>query len=55
MEAVGAQELWFEIINRGLFDAKLAIEAASGVEGKLYSWPLPTKEEIANAASKKEE
>lgn len=38
IEAVGGQEFWFELINRGLFDAELAITAATAVEGKFW-WP----------------
>jgi len=37
MEANGASDLFNELIERKLFDAKLAIEAAAG-EG-LYVWP----------------
>ncbi|MBD3255167.1 MAG: hypothetical protein GF383_08735 [Candidatus Lokiarchaeota archaeon] len=37
-EADGAANLWSQIINRGLFDAKLAIEAATSTEG-LFCWP----------------
>ena len=44
-EASGALKLWSEIIQRELFDAQLAIEAATKGEG-LYCWPPPTKEEI---------
>ncbi len=39
-EAVGGSELWGEILRRGLFDAELAIEAASATEG-LFVWPPP--------------
>jgi hypothetical protein len=38
MMAVGADALWDEIIRRGLFDAELAIEAASSVD-KLFCHP----------------
>ena len=38
LEAEGVSELWGEIIERNLFDAKLAIELASKSEG-LYCWP----------------
>ena len=39
-EAIGGAELWGEILRRGLFDAELAIEAASAIEG-LFCWPPP--------------
>ncbi len=38
LEADGAPKLWGEIIERNLFDAKLAIELVSKSEG-LYCWP----------------
>lgn len=38
MIAVGGDALWDEIIRRGLFDAGVAIEAASAIEG-LFCWP----------------
>ena len=37
-EATGGLELWNELIHRKLFDAELAIEAASTI-GKLFCWP----------------
>jgi hypothetical protein len=37
-EADGGAEFWTEIIRRGLFDAELAIEAATASEG-LFCWP----------------
>ena len=37
-EAHGGAELWSEILRRKLFDAALAIEAASSTGG-LYCWP----------------
>jgi hypothetical protein len=37
-EASGGAALWNEIVRRGLFDAELAIEAASASEG-LFCWP----------------
>jgi hypothetical protein len=37
-EAKGASELWGEIIHRGLFDARLAITAATSSEG-IFCWP----------------
>jgi hypothetical protein len=37
-EARGGQELWFEILRRKLFDAELAIKAATSAGG-LYCWP----------------
>lgn len=39
MDADGGGELWDEFINRGLFDAKLAIETASAGEDELFCWP----------------
>ncbi|MFX0100902.1 MAG: hypothetical protein ACFFCS_15105 [Candidatus Hodarchaeota archaeon] len=45
MQASGADKLWGEIIERELFDAKLAIKAATEGEG-LYCWPEITREEI---------
>ena len=38
VEARGGAEFWTEVIRRGLFDAQLAIEAASAPEG-LFCWP----------------
>jgi hypothetical protein len=38
-EAVGGSALWGELIERHLFDAKLAITAATTEEG-LFCWPL---------------
>jgi hypothetical protein len=38
MIAVGADSLWDEIIRRKLFDAEVAIEAASSID-KLFCWP----------------
>jgi hypothetical protein len=38
VEADGGQALWFEILDRKLFDAEMAIEAASATGG-LYCWP----------------
>jgi len=37
-EASGGSALWGEILRRGLFDAELAIRAASTPEG-LFCWP----------------
>jgi hypothetical protein len=37
-EADGAQKLWGEILEKKLFDAKLAIEILSKTEG-VYCWP----------------
>ena len=36
--ASGADALWDEIIRRGVFDAELAIKAASSID-KLFCWP----------------
>ena len=38
VEAAGGADFWTEVIRRGLFDAHLAIEAASASEG-LFCWP----------------
>jgi hypothetical protein len=38
IEAHGAGELWNEIIRRGLFDAEIAIRAASTTD-RLFCWP----------------
>jgi len=43
VEARGGQELWNELIGRGLFDANLAVEAATSIEG-LFCWPPPSDE-----------
>nr|MDO8115466.1 hypothetical protein [Candidatus Sigynarchaeota archaeon] len=40
-EADGGAELWNEIIKRGLFDAELAIKAATAPEDSLFCWPPP--------------
>lgn len=37
-EAHGGSELWGEILERGLFDPELAIEAASSLGG-IFFWP----------------
>jgi hypothetical protein len=37
-EAQGGQEFWSEILRRKLFDAELAIQAATSTGG-LYCWP----------------
>ena len=38
IEASGGSEFWSEVLRRQLFDAQLAIEAASSAGG-LYCWP----------------
>lgn len=38
VEASGGNELWMEIIGRNLFDAQLAIDVASKIDG-VYCWP----------------
>jgi len=38
VEASGGSDFWAEILIRDLFDAHLAIEAASALEG-LFCWP----------------
>ncbi|MGY5872908.1 MAG: hypothetical protein RTV72_11725 [Candidatus Thorarchaeota archaeon] len=43
MDSFGGLQLWGEIIERGLFDAELAIKAASAFSNELLCWP-PEKE-----------
>ena len=38
IEANGGLEVWNQIIEQGLFDAALAIEAATALEG-IFCWP----------------
>ena len=38
-EADGGADLWGEIIEHGLFDAELAIKAATSPEDSLFCWP----------------
>ena len=38
-EADGGADLWGEIIERKLFDAELAIKAATSPEDSLFCWP----------------
>ena len=38
-EADGGSSLWGEIIDRGLFDAELAIKAATSPADELFCWP----------------
>lgn len=38
-DADGGTLLWGEIIDRGLFDAELAIEAATSPPDELFCWP----------------
>lgn len=52
-EANGGLELWGEIIDRGLFDAELAIKIATESEGRLYCWPEITREETNEFSEKK--
>ena len=40
VEAQGGQRLWGEIIERGLFDAALAVHAATSTGG-VFCWPPP--------------
>ncbi|TFH05694.1 MAG: hypothetical protein E4H14_12245 [Candidatus Thorarchaeota archaeon] len=40
MDAYGGLQLWSEIIHRGLFDANLAIKAASASTDELLCWPI---------------
>ncbi len=51
-EANGGSELWGAIIDRGLFDAELAIKIASDTEGELYCWPEITREELDKSSEK---
>ena len=51
IEASGGQDLWGEIINRGLFDAGQAIQIMLKGEG-LHFWPPPTAEEIEQIKAK---
>ena len=46
LDGKGGLELWNEIITRGLFDAELAIRAASSTSGDLLCWPTPDDEEV---------
>ena len=39
MDSFGGLQLWNEIIERGLFDAELAIKAASSTSDELFCWP----------------
>ena len=39
MDGDGSLLLWNEIIKRGLFDAELAIKAASAPSDELFCWP----------------
>jgi hypothetical protein len=45
MQADGGPELLQALIERGLFDAELAIEAA-GAEGGLFCWPDGTLKDV---------
>lgn len=38
MDAEGGPEFWNEVLQRGLFDAELAIQAATSVQGT-FVWP----------------
>lgn len=42
IEARGGQDVWAEIIRRGLFDADLALQAAGSGRG-LFCWPQPDR------------
>jgi len=39
LDSYGGLQLWGEIIERGLFDAELAINAASASSDELLCWP----------------
>ena len=41
-EADGGSSLWGEIIQRKLFDAELAIKAATAGEDEIFCWPQDT-------------
>jgi hypothetical protein len=43
MDSLGGLQLWGEIIERGLFDAELAVKAASASSGELLCWPPEKK------------
>ncbi len=45
-EANGGAQFWGEILAKGLFDAELAVEAASATEG-LFCWPPMDQPEAA--------
>jgi len=53
MEADGGLELWGEIIDRGFFDAELAIKIATVSEQGLYCWPEITDEDVNSFSEKK--
>ena len=48
-EAKGGAQFWGEIIAKGLFDAELAVEAASATEG-FFCWPPMDQPEAGNAS-----
>jgi len=39
-EAKGGNDLWYEVLNRKLFDSELAVKAATSPEG-IFCWPKP--------------
>ena len=43
LDSNGGLQLWGEIINRGLFNAEVAIKAASSSSAEFFCWP-PEKE-----------
>ena len=45
MDSFGGLQLWGEIIKRGLFDAELAIKAASAFSDELLCWPQENQDE----------
>lgn len=45
MDSFGGLQLWGEIIERGLFDAELAIKAASASSDELLCWPQENQDE----------
>lgn len=44
MDAFGGLQLWSEIVKRGLFDAELAVKAASSISDELLCWPQEDQE-----------
>lgn len=38
-EAKGGMDLWFKIIDRGVFDPELAVKASMGSAGEVFVWP----------------
>jgi len=51
VEAAGGPQLLSELIRRGLFDARLAITAASAING-LFCWPPDDNRQVADGQRK---